>query len=90
MGLDWLKIKECNSMSDAELLDKTKDTQCGGPMCTYRGKEIKCYVSTSPKASITSKMLADMLTRIDCAGVFAREQDDLKPFLLLNGHHSHF
>ncbi len=90
MGLDWLKIKGCNSMSDAELLDKTKDVQCRGPTCTYRGKEIKCYVSTSPKVSITSEMLVDMLTRIDCAGVFAREQDGLKQFLLLDGNHSRF
>jgi hypothetical protein len=31
-------------------------------------------------------MLADMLTRIDCVGVSAREQDGPMPFLLLNGH----
>ena len=35
-------------------------------------------------------MLADMLSRIDTAGVFPREQDGPKPFLLLDGHHSHF
>jgi hypothetical protein len=90
MGLDWLKIKGCNSMSDAELLDQSRDAQCGGPTCTYNGKEVKCYVNTSPKASITSAMLADMLSRIDIAGVFPREQDGPKPFLLLDGHHSRF
>jgi hypothetical protein len=31
MGLDWVKIKGCKSMSNAELLDETKDAQCGGP-----------------------------------------------------------
>jgi hypothetical protein len=35
-------------------------------------------------------MLADMLTRINCVGVFAWEQDGPKPFLLLDGHHSSF
>jgi hypothetical protein len=90
MGLDWLKIKGCNSMSDAELLDQSRDAQCGGPMCTYNGKEVKCYVNTSPKASITSAMLADMLSIIDFVGVFPREQDGPKPFLLLDGHHSRF
>jgi len=90
MGLDWLKIKGCNSMSDAKLLDQSKEARGGGPTCMYRGKEIKCYVNTSPKASITSEMLADMLSKIDCARVFAREQDGPKPFLLLDGHHSCF
>ncbi len=79
MGLDWLKIKGCNSMSDAKLLDKTQNAQCGGPTCTYLGKEIKCYVNSSPKKSITSAMLADMLPRTDCAGVLTREQDGPKP-----------
>ncbi len=85
MGLDWLKIKGCNSMSDAELLDQSRDAQCGGPTCMYNGKEVKCYANTSPKASITSAMLADMLSRIDIVGVFPREQDGPKPFLLLEG-----
>jgi hypothetical protein len=90
MGLDWLKIKGCNSMSDAELLGESRDAQCGGPMCTYNGKEVKCYVNTSPKTSITSAMLADVLSRIDVAGVIPQQQDGPKPFLLLDGHHGRF
>ncbi len=28
MGIDWLKIKECKSLTDAELLDKSMEAQC--------------------------------------------------------------
>jgi hypothetical protein len=31
----------------------------GGPICQYNGKEILCFVGASPKACITSIMLAE-------------------------------
>jgi hypothetical protein len=43
---------------------------CGRPTCTFQGKEVPCHVNVLPNASITSKMLAEMLSGIDCAGVF--------------------
>jgi hypothetical protein len=61
----------------------------GGPTCIYNGKRIPCYVCTSPKASITSQHLADMLEYIDSFNLFDRS-DGKKPFLLLDGHHSRY
>jgi hypothetical protein len=37
----------------------------GGPKCTYNGVDVPCFVSASPKACITSDMLAAMLDLID-------------------------
>jgi len=42
----------------------------GGPTCRYQGKEIPCFYGASPKASITSQLLADMLQHIDQIGVY--------------------
>jgi hypothetical protein len=42
----------------------------GGPTCTFLGKEIPCFYGTSPKASITSQLLVDMLKYIDTFGTF--------------------
>ncbi len=61
---------------------------CGGPTCTFQGKVVPCHVNVLPNASITSTMLAEMLSDIDRAGVFDRQPDGSKPFLLLDGHHS--
>ena len=59
----------------------------GGPRCTYNGKEIPCFVGTSPNASITSEMLVEMLKTFDSLDIFNRDDGRL-PFLLLDGHHS--
>ena len=58
----------------------------GGPKCKFRGHEIPCYVTCSPKGSITSTILADMLKWIDDFGVFPRVPGGPTPFLLLDGH----
>jgi hypothetical protein len=60
-----------------------------GPTCVYNNKTIPCFVCTSPKASITSDLLAEMLKAIDSYHVFDRS-DGKKPFLLLDGHHSRY
>ncbi len=65
--------------------DMTKVAK-GGPTCFYRGKEIPCFYGTSPKASIMSQLLADMLKFLDTLGVYNRTV--AHPFLLLDGHHS--
>ena len=57
----------------------------GGPTCTFRGHQIPCYVTSTPKGSITSEVLRDMLKRINQTGVFPRVSDQPTPFLLL--HH---
>ena len=61
----------------------------GGPRCLFNSKEIPCYVGSSPKASITSTMLADMLKTMDSFNIFDRSNGK-KPFILLDGHHSRF
>ena len=46
-------------------------------------------VRWTPKAGITSEILAEVLQRIDSYNVFSRE-DGRMPFLLLDGHQSRF
>lgn len=58
-----------------------------GPVCKFKGKELACFVTTSPKASITSQILADMLHEIDKNNLYDRSEGAV-PFLLLDGHHS--
>jgi len=60
----------------------------GGPKCKFNGCDIPCYVTASPKGSITSVILADMLKWIDDIGVYPREKNGPTPFLLLDGHGS--
>ena len=61
----------------------------GGPSCKYRGKEITCMVGWSPKGGIISQILADALAHIDSYDVYDRSNGQI-PFLLLDGHNSHF
>jgi len=57
----------------------------GGPICVFCGKN-PCFYGTSPKASITSKLLADMIQYLDALGV--SDHTIANPFLLLDRHHS--
>jgi hypothetical protein len=59
----------------------------GGPRCTFNGKTLPCFVGTSPKASITSQLLVEMLKCLDEARLFDRSTGHM-PFLLLDGHQS--
>ena len=59
----------------------------GGPKCTVNGKYVPCFVGCSPKASITSQLLAQMLMQLDTLNIF-EQSETIKPFLLLDGHHS--
>jgi hypothetical protein len=61
----------------------------GGPTCFFNGKIVPCFVCASPKASISSQLLADMLGFMDSLNLFDRSEG-VKPFLLLDGHHSRF
>ena len=60
----------------------------GGPRCNFRNVDLPCYVTCSPKGSITSTILADILKFIDDRGVFPRHDNNPTPFLLLDGHGS--
>ena len=82
--LNWkLGIDLTVEGADADDLEKVAK---GGPTCVYKGKEIPCFYGASPKASITSTLLADMLKYLDTIGVYDRNV--ARPFLLLDGHHS--
>lgn len=60
----------------------------GGPVCTFNGKTLPCFVCASPNASITSDLLVKMLQFIDDSGAFPLNGPNDFPFLLLDGHHS--
>ena len=60
----------------------------GGPRCTFRGIDLPCYMMYSPKGSITSTILVDILKFVDDRGVFPRLDKNPTPFLLLDGHDS--
>ena len=59
----------------------------GGPTCIYRGCKIPCYVTATPKGSITSEVPRNMLKRIDQTGVFLRLPGPTS-FLPLDGNGS--
>lgn len=70
LGLDYLKMKgvdlsDAMAVNDVDLFIDKKEAMCGGPTSTFQGKEIPCHVNVSPNASITSAMLAEMLSDID-------------------------
>jgi len=71
------------SCEDVE--DRNK-VMCGGPTCYYQGKSIPCFYGTSPKASITTELLTEMLKYLDKLQVYDRTI--CKPFLLLDGYGS--
>ena len=91
-GIDITKSANKDGKCNAELFENNCGEEkiiSGGPMCTFKGKEIPCFVGSSKKASITSQMLADILTYMDELELFDRSTGR-KPFLLVDGHHSRF
>jgi hypothetical protein len=88
-GIDITKSIHTTSSSADVLYNNTGNgsTMSGGPTCHFNGKEIPCFVCTSPKASIISQLLADMLQFMDSFNIFDRSNNN-RPFLLLDGHHS--
>jgi hypothetical protein len=88
LGIDiTTRLTETNP-GDATMVLEYSDAMKGGPQCTFRGKVVPCFVCASPKASITSQLLADMLAHMDELKIWERPEDSPTPFLLLDGHHS--
>ena len=54
----------------------------------FNSTNIPCYINASPKRSITSDILADMLKWIDDKGMYLWQENGPTPFLLLDGHGS--
>ena len=61
----------------------------GGPTCNFQGKDIPCLIRWSPKGSITSEILVDIISTLDHLEVFDRSTGR-KPVLLVDGHGSRF
>jgi hypothetical protein len=55
----------------------------------FNGKNVSCFCCCSDSGSITGKLLVVMLKAMDDLQVFDRSTG-LNPFLLLDGHRSHF
>jgi hypothetical protein len=60
----------------------------GGPVCHFRGKDVPCFVASTPHGGITSAILTNMLHTMDNLELFPR--DTCKPILVLDGHNSRF
>ena len=60
----------------------------GGPRSTFNECDMPCYITPSPKGSITSHILVDILKWIDEIGVHPRQKNRPISFLLINRHES--
>ena len=58
----------------------------GGPICRFNGVDVPVFICCSPRGGIISKLLAQMLQRMDQLNFFTRNQTGPVPFLLLYGH----
>ena len=56
------------------------------PVCNFRGKFIPGLMCTSPKWSISSKILTEALKYLYEINVFERRQDGSTPLRLFHGH----
>lgn len=78
-----------NNADDINDNMENNSNMMGGPNCCVNGKTVPCYYGSSPNASITGKMLQEMLRQIDDSGVIDRT-DGKTPVLLCDGHHSRY
>jgi hypothetical protein len=89
-GID-VTVNPSNKETSIEFMEESLSetgSMRGGPRCTYNGRDIPCFVCASPKSSITTELLVQMLKFIDDSGVFPRNGPNDTPFLLLDGHQS--
>ena len=59
----------------------------GGPVCSFRGKNLPLFIRWNESGSITSEILTQALKTLDHLQVFDRSFG-VRPFLLLDGHFS--
>ena len=60
-----------------------------GPTHIFQGKEVPCLTRWSPNSSITFKILIAIRVTLDKVGC-PNHSNGHKPFLLVDGHNSHF
>jgi hypothetical protein len=66
IGRDVAKdIKTGETLVDIYDNNKASGVSIGGPVCTFQGKHLPCFVCTIPNASITIELLAEMLGAIN-------------------------
>jgi hypothetical protein len=93
-GIDITKIDKNFELTDDnnEMINTLKcagGVAGGGPRCSFRNKEVPCFVQYSPHGGITPTILTNCLKQMDALNLFPREFGK-KPFLLLDGHDSRF
>jgi hypothetical protein len=63
----------------------------GGPVCTYKNITIPCLVEFTPGGGMTADILTKIFETIDTLQLFHEDRENgLRPFLLLDGHHTRF
>ena len=60
----------------------------GGPIYSFRSKEVTAFICCSPKGGITSMLLSMMLERMDSLDLFPCIPGVPRLFLILDGHGS--
>jgi hypothetical protein len=61
----------------------------GGPTTVVNGKEFPCVFAASPSASMTDKILAMVMKRLDDFGLTYRDEvEGVYPMLIMDGHGS--
>jgi len=58
----------------------------GLPTCVFRGKEVPALLAVTSKGSMTSKILARALERLDKLGIYERTEDGPIPMVIFDGH----
>jgi hypothetical protein len=89
MGIQpWCNIKG-DGVQDLEADSNGADKYYPyGPCCSYKGREVLCFVICTENGSITSAKLMKMLQFIDLHAQI--DLEEATPFLLLDGHGSRF
>lgn len=80
--------------SEEDFFDKNSGEEKlypGGPMCTFKGVEVPCMCWWTPKGSVDSSILLDIVKTLDILNVFKTERKEgMKPMLLVDAHGSMF
>jgi hypothetical protein len=94
---NWLSsLFDRNSALNDEQDDNTQTSPSainilpGGPVCTFLGKQVPCYVATTPHSCITGSILMECLRVLDELQFSTRSSDHSLPFCLLDGNFSEF
>ena len=88
-GIDVLS-KELIDINNLQKSFNEGGALSGGPKCNFRGKEVPCYVTTSQKGGMNSKILTALFRYMDEQDLFPRKPNGPLPFVLIDGHGSRF